>query len=216
MIVMIGTTGLVGAMLAERLLASGTEVHGVSRRASGRTGQRWHEHVAPVADWPAIVTRIGADQAVSALGTTIKAAGSMAAFRIVDVDTVVAFARAARDAGARHIVTVSSVGADPGSRNDYLAAKGDMERQCEAIGFDRLDILRPGLLRGCRGGERRLGERAAIMLSPLASLVLRGALDRFAAIDAGLVADAAAACLARREAGVFRHDNRAILALARG
>lgn len=212
---MIGATGLVGAMLAERLLASGNEVHSVGRRSSERRHANWHEHVAPANDWPAIVAAIDADKAVSALGTTIKAAGSMAVFRVVDVDMVVAFARAARQAGARQMLTVSSVGANPASRNDYLALKGDMERQCEDIGFDRLDILQPGLLRGDRGGERRLGERAGIALSPLTNLILRGSLDRFAAIDASLVADAAAACLSRSEPGVFRYDNRALRALAR-
>ena len=51
-----------------------------------------------------------------------------------------------------------------------------------------LDLLRPGLLRGPRGGDRRRGERLAIALSPLTDLLLRGRYDRFAAIDAADVA----------------------------
>ena len=86
------------------------------------------------------------------------------------------------------MVTVSSVGADPGSGNFYLRIKGEMESALEALGFERLDILRPGLLRGPRGGDRRPGERIGIALSPLVNLVLRGRLDRFAAIDADVVA----------------------------
>ena len=144
----------------------------------------------------------------------MRSAGSQAAFRAVDLETVAELAAAARRGGARHMAAVSSVGADPGSANFYLRTKGEMESALEALGFERLDIFRPGLLRGDRGGERRLGERLGIALSPLAGLVLRGSLDRFAAIDAGIVAAAIAAVLGRREPGLHRHHNRDIRRLA--
>lgn len=211
---MIGATGLVGSRLAERLLANRHEVHSLSRRAIGRTRPRWREHVAPPGEWPAIVRTIEVDAAVSALGTTWRAAGSEAAFRAVDFGMVTEFAKAAREAGARRMLTVSSVGADAGSRSFYLRVKGEMEQALERIGFDRLDILQPGLLRGPRGGDRRVGERVGIAISPLVNLVLRGRSARFAAIDAEVVAEAAAACMRRQEPGVFRHDNKALLALA--
>ena len=129
---------------------------------------------------------------MSALGTTMRAAGSQAAFRAVDFDMVVDFARAARAGGARRMIVISSVGADAGSRNFYLRTKGEMERALEALDFERLDIVRPGLLRGERGGDRRPGERLGIIVSPLLNLLLRGRLDRYAAIDAQIVAAAVA------------------------
>jgi hypothetical protein len=116
--------------------------------------------VAPTADWPALVAARAADAAVSALGTTMARRRLRGGIPGVDLDCVVAFAAAARRAGARQMVTVSSVGADASSANFYLRIKGEMERALEALGFDRLDILRPGLLRGERGGDRRLGETA--------------------------------------------------------
>lgn len=214
-IVMIGATGLVGRSLADRLLGDGVfELHGVGRRSAGRRHPRFHEHVAPPAEWPRLVRAIGADAAASAIGTTWRAAGSEDAFRAVDLGMVTAFAEAARAGGARRMLTVSAVGADAGSSNFYLGVKGVMEQTLAGIGFDRFDVLRPGLLRGDRGPERRLGERLGIALSPLTNLLLRGPLARFAAIDASVVADAAAACLYRTEPGLFRHDNPAIRALA--
>ena len=140
----------------------------------------------------------------------MRQAGSTDAFRAVDLDMVAAFARAAATAGARRMVTVSSVGADSGSANFYLRIKGEMEAALEALGFERLDILRPGLLRGPRGGDRRPGERIAIALSPLVNLFLRGRFDRFAAIDADRVAAAIAGALRQSEPGTRRHDNRSI------
>jgi uncharacterized protein YbjT (DUF2867 family) len=172
------------------------------------------EHVAPPAEWPAIVGSLVPEAAFSALGTTMRQAGSQAAFRAVDLDMVAAFAGAAAAAGARRMVTVSSVGADPGSANFYLRIKGEMESALEGLGFERLDILRPGLLRGPRGGDRRVGERIGIALSPVVNLALRGRLERFAAIDADVVAAAAARALRQGAAGVFRHENRSLHALA--
>ncbi|HEX8380176.1 MAG TPA: NAD(P)H-binding protein [Allosphingosinicella sp.] len=211
---MIGATGLVGSIAASDMLDRGWEVHVLVRRPSGLTHGALCEHVAPPAEWPVIVKSLGAEAAVSALGTTMRQAGSQAAFRKVDLDIVAAFADAAAAAGARRMVTVSSVGADPGSANFYLRIKGEMESALERLGFERLDILRPGLLRGPRGGDRRLGERIGIALSPLVNRVLRGRLDRYAAIDADVVAAAAAGALRQGEPGVFRHENRSLRALA--
>jgi uncharacterized protein YbjT (DUF2867 family) len=214
-VAMIGATGLVGSLAASKMLARGWTVDALLRRPSGVVHPAWREHVVPAAEWPAITASLRPDAVVSALGTTIRQAGSQAAFRAVDLDIVAAFARAAAAAGARHMVTVSSVGSDPGSGNFYLRIKGEMEAALEGLGFERLDILRPGLLRGPRGGDRRPGERIGIALSPLVNLFLRGRLDRFAAIDADVVASAVAAALRRTEPGTCRHENRSIRMLAR-
>lgn len=162
-VAIVGSTGLVGSLLAERLLDGGAQVHAIGRRGAGRDHLGRHEHVAPPELWPGIVVELRPEKAVSALGTTWKAAGSEAAFRAVDVDLVMEFAWAARAAGARHMVAVSAAGADAASRNFYLRTGGQAENGLTQIGFERLDILRPGLLRGPRGGERRLKERAAIV-----------------------------------------------------
>jgi uncharacterized protein YbjT (DUF2867 family) len=213
-IVMIGATGLVGSAAAHRLLEQQWSVDALLRRPSGIEHPNWSEHVAPPEEWPGIVSSLEPEAAVSALGTTMRHAGSKAAFRAVDLDTVAAFARAAAAVGARRMVTVSSVGAENGSANFYLRVKGEMEGALAGMGFERLDILRPGLLRGPRGGDRRLGERIGIAISPVVNLVLRGRFDRFAAIDSETVAAAIVGALRRREPGGFRHENRSIRQLA--
>lgn len=214
-VAMIGATGLVGSLAARSLLAQGYDVDALLRRPTGIAHPHWREHVAPPPGWADIVSRLNPEASVSALGTTMRQAGSQPAFRAVDLDMVVAFARAGAAAGVRRMVTVSSAGADPGSSNFYLRVKGDMEAALEGMGFERLDILRPGLLLGPRGGDRRPGERIALALSPLTNLVLRGRLDRYAAIDAEVVAGAAVNALRQAEPGIFRHENREIRRLAR-
>lgn len=213
---LIGGTGLVGRLVADRLLANSVEVHALLRRSAGRSAPGWYEQVAPPDEWPALARRIGGDVAVSALGTTSRAAGSDAAFRAVDFGMVTDFARAAREGGVHHMITVSSVGADPDSRFFYPRLKGETERALGEIGFDRLDIIRPGLLRGERGADRRLGERIGILVSPVVNLFLRGRHDRYAAIDATTVADAIAALIGQDSPDRFVHHNRDLHRLARG
>jgi uncharacterized protein YbjT (DUF2867 family) len=213
---MIGATGLVGTKLTSQLLEDeSVELHAVLRRSSGRSQPRWNEHVAPPGNWPVIVAAIGADAAVSVLGTTMRKAGSRAAFRAVDLDMVVAFADAARGAGADRFVALSSVGAHPRSSNFYLRTKGEMESAVAALSFERLDIFRPGLLRGKREGDPRPGERIAILLSPALNLLLKGPLVPFAAVDADVVAAAIALSLHDKRPGLHCHDNRAMRRLVR-
>lgn len=206
----IGTTGLVGRLLLPRLVAAGHEVHALQRRAGAPAGAI--VHVAPAEAWPGLVARLAPEAAVSALGTTMRKAGSEAAFALVDRDMVLAFAAAARAAGAQRFATVSAAGADPASANFYLRLKGEVEEELRALQFTRLDTFRPGLLRGPRGSDRRLAERIGIALSPLANLALRGRFDRFAAVDADAVAAAVAANLREEAPGTFIHHNREIRA----
>jgi uncharacterized protein YbjT (DUF2867 family) len=209
-IALIGATGLVGRLLLPKLAAGGHQVHALQRRQAADPPPGVTVHVAPAEAWPGLVDGIAPEAAVSALGTTMRQAGSEAAFAAVDRDMVLALAAAARAAGARRFATVSSVGADPASGNFYLGLKGKVEEELRALGFGRLDIFRPGLLRGPRGGDRRLGERLGIALSPLVNLALRGRFSRFAAIDAADVAAAIAASFEEETPGVFVHHNREI------
>ncbi len=211
-IAMIGATGLIGRALAPLLVADGHELLLIGRRSAGVMGAQ--EKLGAMADWPSLIGDGALDVAISTLGTTIRQAGSWAAFCAVDVDAVLGFAAAAKAAGARQMLSVSSVGALHGARNRYLAMKGEAERGLGQLKFERLDIVRPGLLRGDRGGDRRLGERIGIAVSPLVNLLLRGSLDKFAAIDAGTVAKAMAALAGADGSGRHVHFNRALKMLA--
>lgn len=110
-----------------------------------------------------------------ALGSTLAQAGSQAAFRQVDFDTVVAVARQARARGATHCGVVSALGADPRSRVFYNRVKGEAEAALQELGFERLVIARPSLLDGQRealGQPVRPGEAWSLRLArPLAPLI---------------------------------------------
>jgi uncharacterized protein YbjT (DUF2867 family) len=207
-IAMIGATGLIGSALRP-LLEQKHDLLVLGRRPSGAR----REKLGSMTDWPALLAGERLEAAVSTLGTTWKKSGTWEKFEAVDRHAVLAFARAAHQAGARHFLAVSSSGADPSSSSRYLRLKGEVEEELAAIGFDRLDILRPGLLLGHRPNDRRLFERLGILADPLTRLFLRGSLDRYSGIPASTVARAMAALVERHEPGRFRFHNREIRAL---
>jgi uncharacterized protein YbjT (DUF2867 family) len=160
---------------------------------------------AQVLDWQggAMPALPPVDTALCALGTTIAAAGSQAAFRAVDFDAVLAFARAAKAAGARRFGVVSALGADAGSRVFYNRVKGEMEQAVAGLGFEQLVIARPSLLLGDRttlGQPTRTGEALAQWLAPALAWVTPARLRAIRAdeVAAGLLAALAQGGAARR------------------
>lgn len=151
-----GATGLVGRELLPMLLASAAhaQVHVLLRRAVPDLppSAKLRTHTV---DFHALPPLPHIDDAFIALGTTIKVAGSQAAFRAVDFDAVLNTARAARTAGASRLGVVSALGADAKSRVFYNRVKGEMEEAVASLGFERLVIVQPSLLVGDR---RALGQ----------------------------------------------------------
>jgi uncharacterized protein YbjT (DUF2867 family) len=136
-----------------------------------------------------------------ALGTTIKKAGSREAFRRVDFEHVLKFARMGRAAGAGTMVVVSSVGADVRAPGFYLRVKGEMERELAEMGFKRLHIFRPGILLGARAESRR-GEEMAARVMRAMEFLLAGPLRKYRPMPASLLAAAMAAAAERGADGV--------------
>ena len=135
-----------------------------------------------------------------ALGTTIRKAGSQAAFRHVDLELPLRAATEAVKAGVEQFVVVSSVGADPASKNFYLRTKGEMERELARLPFVAIHILRPSLLIGKRA-EFRLGEAMATALAPALDLLTLGALRKYHSIRAETVGRAMVAAAKQRASG---------------
>ncbi len=129
------------------------------------------------------------DDAYCCLGTTRSTAGSDEAFRKVDLDYVLAYARAARRAGAVRFLLVSSLGADANSRFLYTRTKGQAEAGVSALGFDVVGIARPSFLVGQRAAARP-AERAALVIARIISPLMVGPLRRFRPIVVSKVAAA--------------------------
>lgn len=168
-----GASGLVGRALATQLAADRgcAALHLLLRRPVPALQALpnaqvigWDGHADAMPALPAV------DVALCALGTTIKQAGSQAAFRAVDFDAVLAYARAAKAAGARRFGLVSALGADARSAIFYNRVKGEAEAALAELGFASLVIAQPSLLigdRGALGQPPRAGEGLAQGLGAL-------------------------------------------------
>jgi len=175
-----GATGAVGGELLKLCLEgdrySRTTV--IARRATSLQHEklRWIGAEFDALDGLEPVAGMVGGDAYCCLGTTIKAAGSAAAFRRVDQGFVSNSARFAKRCGARKFSMVSALGANPESSTLYNRTKGEAEAAVIAEGFPSLQIFRPSLLKGKRD-EFRLGEEignwALLLMTPLFHLGLR-------------------------------------------
>jgi uncharacterized protein YbjT (DUF2867 family) len=182
-----GGTGLVGGLLLQLLAADKRYAQVTSlvrREASAPTGVK-----IQVVDFEKLddLSLTHVDDAFCCLGTTRRAAGSDSAFRRVDLDYVVAFARLARRAGATRFMLVSSTGASARSSLLYPRTKGQCEAAIQAIGFPAVVILRPSFLMGDRK-EKRSGEAMALGVARWMGPLLVGPLRRYAPVEAEAVA----------------------------
>src|SRR5690606_22188574 len=89
-----------------------------------------------------------ADAVVCTLGTTMRRAGSRAAFRRVDYEYPMAVARLARANGTPAYVLISAISANVESRVFYSRIKGELEQDLAGVGFESLTHIRPGLIGG--------------------------------------------------------------------
>ncbi len=159
-VILAGATGLVGQEILKGLLADPTviAVHSLGRRKPVAQHPKLSTHVVDFAALPPLPP---ADEAYLALGTTIKVAGSQAAFRSIDHDANLAVAKAALTAGVKKLGLVSAMGADPRSRVFYNRVKGELEDALTKMPFEGTVIARPSLLVGNRevlGQKKRSGE----------------------------------------------------------
>lgn len=196
-----GATGLVGqAALVQAVALPGLHrVHALVRRPLAAPAPQVQVLQVDFTRLPALPA---ADAALCALGTTIRVAGSQDAFRAVDFDAVLAFARAAQAAGVRRLSVVSALGADARSAVFYNRVKGEAEAALQSCGFESLVIARPSLLVGDRaalGQPVRAGERWGLAISrPLGPLIPA----RWRPIEAAVVARALLRLLAEAPRGV--------------
>ncbi len=128
------------------------------------------------------------DHVYFCLGTTLKKAGSKKAFRRVDFEFVHVAAQLARAQRAKSFVWISSLGANPKSKNFYLRVKGEVEQAILTMPqLAEAAAVRPPLLMGEREETRR-GEVFGIKVLQAISPIMRGPLAKYKPVSAHQVA----------------------------
>jgi len=157
--ILVGSTGLVGSHILSTLLAlpTVTAVHAIARRqpkiSDGKLqtvieldSSKWASEVAAIQPTPSIF--------FSALGTTRGQAGGVENQRKIDYDLNVELAKAAKAAGVKVYVMISTNGANSKSINAYVRMKGELDEAVKSLDFDHTVIVKPGLIVGSREDSR--------------------------------------------------------------
>lgn len=197
----IGASGLVGSNLIQMLIQDEkfSEIRIFGRRPTGQKHAKLHEHIIDFdkpEEWRGLVK---GDVLFSALGTTMKKAGSRQAQFLIDHTYQYQFAKAASDHGVPVYVLVSSYMANEHSRIFYTRMKGELERDIKKLPFRSIQILQPGVLVGERK-EKRFGEKLGI--SFLRFLNRLGIAKKQKPVEAGIVARAMINVSLAKEAGI--------------
>ncbi len=189
--IVFGATGLTGSNLTEELANTGAydKILIFTRSKSHVTNPKIREIEFDITNIEAVKEEIKGDDLFCCLGTTIKKAGSQEAFRKVDFDAPAKIASIGAENGVKQFIVISSIGADPGSRNFYLRTKGQMEQAVQKEHFRAVAILRPSMITGKRN-EYRLAEEAGKMIFRPLEKLLFGRLRKYRSIKAKTIARA--------------------------
>ncbi len=158
--IVIGATGLVGRALVDHLADADHigKIITLTRSSAEHSSPKVFNQVVDFDHLEDYVESFNADFLFSALGTTIKQAGSIAAQRKVDLDYQFKAAQLAATNGVDHYLLVSSSAANEQSKSQYLKMKGELEQRVKSLPFKHISIFQPSLLLGQRPNFR-LGEK---------------------------------------------------------
>lgn len=164
---LIGATGLVGSEIINYALNDERfkVIRIFARRSTGITHPKLEEFIVDFEKLGEWRHHLQGDILFSALGTTLKQAGTREAQRVVDYDYQLRVAQAAKLNGVGNLVLVSAPNADTKSNFAYTKMKGELERDIMKLSFSKLTIIRPGLLKGPRSQRRFMEHNAGKVLS---------------------------------------------------
>jgi uncharacterized protein YbjT (DUF2867 family) len=170
-LLLLGATGAVGQAVLEQALER-REIRRTTaptRRPLSRRATRLDNPVLDLAALTGDEDFWACDAVICTLGTTIRAAGSQAAFARVDRDLPIRVGRFAKAAGATRYALNSSLGASPAG-NFYLRTKAEAEQGIIDLGFSSTTLVRPSLIDAEREQSRpaeHLGVLLARALKPV-------------------------------------------------
>lgn len=184
-----GASGLVGNELLHILLDSPhyKRVKILVRRPLDMAHEKLEQVITDFDKLDDYAKHFDVDDVYCCLGTTIKKAGSQGAFKKVDYEYPLRMAELAKSQQAKNFLIITALGADAESKVFYSRTKGQLQVRLKKIGLTALHIFQPSLLLGDRQ-EFRLGEKAATVLSPAISKLLKGKMKKYKPVEARDVA----------------------------
>jgi uncharacterized protein YbjT (DUF2867 family) len=212
-----GASGFVGARVLDALLEAPevARVLAVTRRPLGREHPRLANRIVQFDQLERQLAGSKCQVAFCCLGARLGDRDTAAeeAIRRVDLGYTLAFARAAKAAGAVRFVVISAAGADVAAKSGHLRAKGELEEKLAGLSFGALDILQPAIVLGWPR-EMRAAELVRRAVMPLVNPFLVGSRMTYRGIPLGTAAAAMLGTLRSGRRGAQRYTYAGICALA--
>lgn len=164
-LLVVGASGAVGQAVLEQAL-DGCDIRRITaptRRPLSRHATRLNNPVFDLTTLTGNEDFWACDAVICTLGTTIRAAGSQAAFARIDRDLPIRIGRFARAAGATRYALNSSLGASE-KGNFYLRTKAEAEQGIIDLGFASTTLVRPSLIDAERE-QLRPAEHMGVLLA---------------------------------------------------
>ncbi len=190
--IVFGASGFVGSHLLSELLNSSDyeQVTAVARKSLNITHPRLRTVLGDYNSLAGVKSEIDGDEVFIALGTTKKNSPQKADYYQVDHDYPVLAARTAKERGAKSVLLVTAVGANPNSNFFYVRTKGEIERDVIALNFEHTHIFRPSMIIGNRKEKRSLLEEALMRSWPALNPLLMWKGDKYKGITGEDIAGA--------------------------
>ncbi|MDE2261065.1 MAG: NAD(P)H-binding protein [Gammaproteobacteria bacterium] len=212
-----GASGFVGGRVLDALLDAPevARVLAVTRRPLGREHPRLANRIVQFDHLERQLAGLKCQVALCCLGARLgeREGAEDEAIRRVDLGYTLAFARAAKAAGAARFVVISAAGADVAAKSGYLRIKGELEEMLAGVGFGALDILQPAIVLGWPR-EMAVADLVRRAMMPLVNPFLVGARTVNRGIPVGTAAAAMLGTLRSGRRGAQRYTYAGICALA--
>lgn len=156
----IGATGATGSELVKQLLDHPSYQHVITfaRRPLGYQHDKLIAHTIDFNQPEQWQSLIQGDELFSAMGSTLKLAGSKDQQHKIDYGYQFCAAQIAKQNGVSKLVLVSSPNANSRSASFYLRMKGELDNAVSALRFDQCILIKPSIIDAERP-EGRLGEK---------------------------------------------------------
>jgi uncharacterized protein YbjT (DUF2867 family) len=198
-----GATGMVGSFVLQELLQSDaySKVVAFTRKPLVINHLKLENPIINFENIKQVESLIKGDDLFLCLGTTIKKAGSQAAFRRVDFDYPYEIAQVAVKNGVKQVMLCSAVDANSQSSIFYNRVKGELEDALKQMPFWAVHLFQPSLLLGERN-ENRFGESVAIVVGKFLDKIVGGLLSKYRPVEGATVARAMVHAAQKLNSGV--------------
>ena len=185
----IGATGLVGSHLVQELLNSTNyeSIVVLVRRSIFSAHPKLTEKEFDFNNLISFENLELADHVFCCLGTTIKTAGSKTAFKFVDYELPLRFAKWSEKSNVKSFSIVTAMGANSNSLFFYNRVKGDLEVDIKQLQIPKIQIFQPSLIMG-RRMEFRFGELIGKWIMTFLNPFMLGPLRKYRGIHAKTIA----------------------------